>query len=158
MKAKCLRKPAANFPDSCRPSATERTVWRLWRRARRSSLAHQLEHEFHVLQALISPAWVALSITYSQTRHYVQNRSLCTTVETPKMSNILKSTVVTCLSCGAIFIKNFIGPIANLKGPYFQPSLSVGPIANLKGPYCYPRVSVCLCVCVSLTGTSTLQR
>ena len=30
-----------------------------------------------------------------------------------------------------------VGPIANLKGPYFQPSLSV---------------------CVSLTGTSTLQR
>jgi len=38
-----------------------------------------------------------------------------------------------------------IGPIANLKGPYFQPSLSVS-------------LSVCLCVCVSLTGTSTLQR
>ena len=38
-----------------------------------------------------------------------------------------------------------VGPIANLKGHYFQPSLSV----------C---LSVCLCVCVSLTGTSTLQR
>ena len=39
----------------------------------------------------------------------------------------------------------FIGPIANLKGHYFQPSLSVS-------------LSVCLSVCVSLTGTSTLQR
>jgi len=34
-------------------------------------------------------------------------------------------------------------PIANLKGPYFQPSLSV---------------SLSVCVCVTLTGTSTLQR
>jgi len=32
--------------------------------------------------------------------------------------------------------------------------LSVGPIANLKGPYFQPSLSVC----VSLTGTSTLQR
>jgi len=32
-------------------------------------------------------------------------------------------------SCG----KEYIGPIANLKSPYFQPSLSVGRIANLKG-------------------------
>ena len=37
-----------------------------------------------------------------------------------------------------------VGPIANLKGHYFQPSLSVS-------------LSVCLYVCVSLTGTSTLQ-
>ena len=38
-----------------------------------------------------------------------------------------------------------IGPIANLKGHYFQPSLSVS-------------LSACLSACVSLTGTSTLQR
>ena len=36
-------------------------------------------------------------------------------------------------------VGDFIVPIANLKGHYFQPSLSV-------------------CVCVSMTGTSTLQR
>jgi len=36
-----------------------------------------------------------------------------------------------------------VGPIAYLKGHYFQLSLSV--------------LSVCLSVCVSLTGTSTLQ-
>ena len=38
-----------------------------------------------------------------------------------------------------------VGRIANLKGHYFQPSLSVS-------------LSVCLSVCVSLTGTSTIQR
>jgi len=39
-------------------------------------------------------------------------------------------------------------------------SVSVGRIANLKGHYFQPSLSVCLsvCVCVSLTGTSTLQR
>ena len=42
-------------------------------------------------------------------------------------------------------VEFFVGPIANLKGHYFQPSLSVS-------------LSVRLCVCVSLTGTSTLQR
>jgi len=35
---------------------------------------------------------------------------------------------------------------------------SVGPIANLKGHYFQPSLSVCLSVCVSLTGASTLQR
>ena len=34
--------------------------------------------------------------------------------------------------------------------------LCVGPIANLKGHYFQPSLSVCLCV--SLTGTSALQR
>ena len=34
----------------------------------------------------------------------------------------------------------------------------VGPIANLNGPYFQPSVSVCVSVCVFLTGTSTLQR
>jgi len=41
-------------------------------------------------------------------------------------------------------------------------SCSVGPIANLKGPYFHPRLSVCVCVCLSvclsLTGTPILQR
>jgi len=35
---------------------------------------------------------------------------------------------------------------------------SVGPITNLKGHYFQPSESVCVFVCVSLTGTSTLQR
>jgi len=43
------------------------------------------------------------------------------------------------------FTNHSFDPIANLKGPYFQLSLSA----------C---LSVCVCVCVSLTGTSTLQR
>ena len=36
-------------------------------------------------------------------------------------------------------------------------SFIVGPIANLKGHYFQPSLSVSLSVCVSLTGTSTLQ-
>ena len=38
--------------------------------------------------------------------------------------------------------------------------LSVGPIANLKSHYFQPSLSVCMpvCMCVCLTGTSTLQR
>ena len=43
----------------------------------------------------------------------------------------------------AKYCDEYVGPIANLKGPYFQPSLSV---------------SVFVCVCVSLTDTSTLHR
>jgi len=35
---------------------------------------------------------------------------------------------------------------------------SVGPIANLNGPYFQPSLSVCVFVCLSLTGISTLQR
>ena len=58
-----------------------------------------------------------------------------------------------CLSVnGQPFVKRFalcyrtvVGPIANPKGHYFQPSLSV----------C---LCVCLSVCLSLTSTSTLQR
>jgi len=34
----------------------------------------------------------------------------------------------------------------------------IGPIANLKGPYFQPSLSVCASVCLSLTSTSTLQR
>ena len=45
---------------------------------------------------------------------------------------------------------------------YYRPSsvvyCSVGPISNLKGPYFQPSLSVCVCVSVPLTGTSTLQR
>jgi len=37
-------------------------------------------------------------------------------------------------------------------------TIIIGPIANLKGPYFQPSLSVCVCVCISLTGTSTLQR
>ena len=37
-------------------------------------------------------------------------------------------------------------------------AVCVGPIANLKGPYFQQSLPVCVCVCVSLTGTSTLQR
>ena len=46
-----------------------------------------------------------------------------------------------CQSTKVVNTTQLIGPIENLKGPYFQPSLSV-----------------CLSVCVSLTGTSALQR
>ena len=34
----------------------------------------------------------------------------------------------------------------------------VGPIAKLKGLYFQPSLSVCVSVCLSQTGTSTLQR
>jgi len=44
-----------------------------------------------------------------------------------------------------------VGPIANPKGHYFQPSLPV----SLSVFVC---LSVCLSVCVSLTDTSTLER
>jgi len=37
-------------------------------------------------------------------------------------------------------------------------SVTVGPIANLKGHYFQPSLSVCVSVSVSLTSTSTLQR
>jgi len=50
-----------------------------------------------------------------------------------------------------------IGRIANLKGSYFTGEF-VGLIANLKGSYFQPSLSVCMCVCLSLTGTPTLQR
>jgi len=53
--------------------------------------------------------------------------------------------------------EGIIGPIANLKGPYFQPSLSVCLLARLhiEGKLFLAEFvceSVCLCVCVSLTG------
>ena len=72
VRAKCLCKPAANFPSPSHPCATQRMELGVRRRAHRSSLSHQLEHEFHVPRALISPALAALSITHSQTRHYVE--------------------------------------------------------------------------------------
>jgi len=46
-----------------------------------------------------------------------------------------------------------VGPIANLKGHYFQPSLFVCLSVCLS-----LSLSVNLYACVSLTGTSTLQR
>jgi len=60
---------------------------------------------------------------------------------TPRIKSVngISSTVHP----GCMPIKSSIGPIANLKGPYFQPSLSV---------------CLSVCVCVSLTGTSALQR
>jgi len=41
---------------------------------------------------------------------------------------------------------------------FFVKFVFFGPIANLKGHYFQPSLSVCLSVCVSLTITSTLQR
>ena len=55
-------------------------------------------------------------------------------------------------------IKSVNGISSSLHPSYMPIESSVGPIANLKGPYLQPSLSVFLSVCVSLTGTSTLQR
>ena len=66
-----------------------------------------------------------------------------TIITQPRFTVLFTRATLTIAGIGCRRVS--VGPIANVKGHYFQPSLSVS-------------LSVCLSVCVCLTGTSTLHR
>jgi len=79
----------------------------------------------------------------------------------PNGSNSMKYTVFKivglCVALHNVYVTSGqftpAGGYARLRS---HTRVSVGPIASLKGPYFQPSLSVCVCVCLCVT--STLQR
>jgi len=55
-------------------------------------------------------------------------------------------------------VRDMLYITSNIDAVNYKRFLNIGPIANVMGHYFQPSLSVCVCVCLSLTGTSTLQR